>query len=265
MPRGRGRPAGRLGQRGARHLDRDRGRATRARTSRSRSTRRSRSRSSRSSCRPGSPTAPSASPPSSWTRTRARSFAYASYPSYDANDYQAIAAEDPARFVDPIVSTVYEPGSVFKMMTATAALGHGTVTTKTKIRDTGTLRVDGGRARVDDADHKAMGVMTFEDAVAYSRNVVAAKVALKLGQDTRRVAADRCSPRGARWASGDRPGSTSPTRCGGLVRDPAVDPVAPDRPRERGLRPGRSRSRRSSSRRPSGRCSTAASSSSRGS
>ena len=49
-------------------------------------------------------------------------YAYASYPSYDANDYQAIAAEDPARFIDPICRTVYEPGSVFKMLTATAAL-----------------------------------------------------------------------------------------------------------------------------------------------
>ena len=41
---------------------------------------------------------------------------------YDANDYRAIAATDPARFIDPIVSSVYEPGSVFKMMTAAAAL-----------------------------------------------------------------------------------------------------------------------------------------------
>ena len=29
-----------------------------------------------------------------------------------------------------------------------------------------------------------MGVMTFEDAIAYSRNVVAAKVALRLGKTT---------------------------------------------------------------------------------
>ena len=84
-------------------------------------------------------------------------YAYASYPSYDANDYQAIAATAPQRFVDPIVSTVYEPGSVFKMLTATAALGRGTVTMKTKIRDTGTLPLDDGTAHVDDADHKAMG------------------------------------------------------------------------------------------------------------
>ena len=51
--------------------------------------------------------------------------AYASYPSYDANDFQAIAATTPERFIDPIVSTVYEPGSVFKMLTATAAIGRG--------------------------------------------------------------------------------------------------------------------------------------------
>ena len=49
-------------------------------------------------------------------------YAEATYPSYDANDYRAIAAKDPGRFIDPIVSSVYEPGSVFKMMTATAAL-----------------------------------------------------------------------------------------------------------------------------------------------
>ena len=81
--------------------------------------------------------------------------AYASYPSFDANDYQAIAATAPQRFVDPIVSTVYEPGSVFKMLTATAAIGHGTVTTKTKIRDSGKLTARRRRAHVDDADHVA--------------------------------------------------------------------------------------------------------------
>ncbi len=112
-------------------------------------------------------------------------YAYASYPSYDANRYQAIAAEDPGVFIDPIVSTVYEPGSVFKMMTAVAALGDGAVTTKSRFKDSGTLRLDGGTSRVDDADHKAMGMMTFEDAIAYSRNVVASKVALKLGKTTR--------------------------------------------------------------------------------
>src|SRR3954447_4907755 len=147
-------------------------------------------------------------------------YAYASYPSYDANQYQALAAADPGVFVDPIVSTVYEPGSVFKMLTATAALGNGTVTTNTKLRDTGTLQVDGGRAHVDDADHKAMGQMTFEDAVAYSRNVVAAKVALKLAPTTAGSAA-------LLYQTWRRMGFGSPTgidvanEVGGIVRDPS--------------------------------------------
>jgi len=147
-------------------------------------------------------------------------YAYASYPSYDSNDYQALATKDPGVFIDPIVSTVYEPGSVFKMLTATAAIGSGAVTTKTRLRDTGTLVVDGGRAHVDDADHKAMGRMTFEDAVAYSRNVVAAKVALKLAPTTAGSAA-------LLYETWRRMGFGSPTgidvanEVGGLVRDPA--------------------------------------------
>ena len=116
-------------------------------------------------------------------------YAEATYPSYDANDYKAIAATDPSRFIDPVVSSVYEPGSVFKMMTAAAALERGTVTPSTRIKDVGTLRLDGGRTKIDDADRKGMGWMTFEDGIAYSRNVVAAKVALGLGDTTRESSA----------------------------------------------------------------------------
>ena len=57
----------------------------------------------------------------------------------------------------------------------------GTVTRTTKIKDVGTLRLDGGRTKIDNADRKGMGWITFEDGIAYSRNVVAAKVALGLG------------------------------------------------------------------------------------
>ena len=150
-------------------------------------------------------------------------YAYASYPSYDANDYQAIAAEDPGRFIDPIVSTVYEPGSVFKMMTAVAALQDGVVTVKTKLNDTGTLKLDKGRARVDDADHRAMGVMTFEDAIAYSRNVVAAKVALKLGKTTAKASA-RLYREWRELGFGSATGIDVANEVPGIVNDPAARP-----------------------------------------
>jgi cell division protein FtsI/penicillin-binding protein 2 len=149
--------------------------------------------------------------------------AEASYPSYDGNDYAAIAASSPARFVDPIVSSVYEPGSVFKMLTSVAALETGEVTTKTKIKDTGLLKLDKGRTHVDDADHRAMGWMTFEDAIAFSRNVVAAKVALGLNRSTS-VAATTLHTTWTRFGFGTRTGIDLAGEVGGIVNDPAAKP-----------------------------------------
>jgi cell division protein FtsI/penicillin-binding protein 2 len=148
-------------------------------------------------------------------------YAYASYPSYDANDYGQIAAQDPSRFIDPIASTVYEPGSVFKMLTAIAALGNDTITVKSKFKDSGTLYLDGGRTHVDDADHKPMGMLTFEDAVAYSRNVVASRVALKLGRNTAqssRILYDTWR----RMGFGSPTGIDVASEVPGIVRDPAT-------------------------------------------
>jgi cell division protein FtsI (penicillin-binding protein 3) len=145
--------------------------------------------------------------------------AQASYPSYDANDYAAIAASNPSRFIDPIVSSVYEPGSVFKMMTVIAAMEKHQVTTKTKIRDTGTLVLD--RGHIDDADHKAMGVMKFEDAIAWSRNVVAAKVALGLDHNVRAASAILHSA-WTRFGFGRRTGIDVAGEVSGIVRDPAI-------------------------------------------
>ena len=150
-------------------------------------------------------------------------YAYASYPSYDANHYQEIAAEEPGRFVDPLVSTVYEPGSVFKMLTATAALGDGTVTMNTKIKDIGTLHLDGGRTKIDNANREGMGVMKFKDAIAYSRNVVAAKVALRLGKTTAQAAA-KLYGTWTRLGYGSKTGIDVANEIPGILRDPAKTP-----------------------------------------
>ena len=148
-------------------------------------------------------------------------YAMATYPSYDANDYKSIATEDPGRFIDPIVSTVYEPGSVFKMMTATAALEAGTVTPSTRIKDVGTLRLDKGKTKIDDADRKGMGWMSFEDGIAYSRNVVAAKVALGLGKTTRESSAILYDM-WVRLGYGTPTGIDVAGEVGGIVRDPGL-------------------------------------------
>jgi cell division protein FtsI (penicillin-binding protein 3) len=152
-------------------------------------------------------------------------YAMATYPSYDANDYRAIAAAEPGRFVDPVVSNVYEPGSVFKMMTATTALEAGTVTRTTRIRDVGTLRLDGGEAKIDNADRKGMGWMTFEDGIAYSRNVVAAKVALGLSDSVAGSSA-MVFDTWRKLGYGGRTGIDVAGEVGGLLRDPANVPWA---------------------------------------
>jgi cell division protein FtsI/penicillin-binding protein 2 len=152
-------------------------------------------------------------------------YAMATYPSYDANDYRAIAASDPSRFIDPIVSSVYEPGSVFKMLTSAAALEQGTVKPKTRIKDVGTLRLDGGRTKIDNANRRGMGWMTFEDAIAWSRNVVAAKVALDLGSTTNRSSAI-LHEMWTRLGFGSLTGIDVAGEVSGenYVRDPAITP-----------------------------------------
>jgi cell division protein FtsI/penicillin-binding protein 2 len=148
-------------------------------------------------------------------------YAEATYPSYDANRYTTVAAEDPSAFVDPVVSHVYEPGSVFKMMTVVAALEQGTATLDQVYRDSGRLRLDNGETRIEDADRLAMGNMPLRDGIAYSRNVVAAKVALGLAPTTRQASSILHEV----WT---RLGFGSPTNVDlagevrGLVNDPSI-------------------------------------------
>ncbi len=147
--------------------------------------------------------------------------AEATYPSYDANAYRTVAAEDPARFVDPIVSSVYEPGSVFKMVTAAAVLEAGVVKRTSRVRDQAVLRLDGGSAQVTNADRGSRGQLTFQDAVAWSRNVVMSKVALLLGDDAQ-AAAEVLHVSWTKLGFGTRTGVDLAGEVPGIVRDPAT-------------------------------------------
>lgn len=113
--------------------------------------------------------------------------AYASVPGYDANNYSATAASDPGVLQDPIVSQVYEPGSVMKMFTAAAALKAGVVTPTSTVKDQRELRF--GTQVIHNSDHKSMGSMTFRDAIAYSRNLAVAGVAARLDKSVPKASA----------------------------------------------------------------------------
>jgi len=148
--------------------------------------------------------------------------AEASYPSYDANLYSLVAAQDPGLFVDPVISSVYEPGSVFKMLTASAALQTGTTSLTTKINDYGVMELPDGQ-EVADADRKAKGLMTFADIVAWSRNVGATQVAFRLGKTVDTASAALY----ATWKSygiGQKTGIDLAGEVSGIARDPATAP-----------------------------------------
>jgi cell division protein FtsI/penicillin-binding protein 2 len=148
-------------------------------------------------------------------------YAEASYPSYDANGYAAIASDDPGVFVDPIVTHVFEPGSVFKMLTVLAGLETGTTSLDKTYDDTGRMKLDNGETTIKDADRIAMGKLHLRDAIAYSRNVVAAKVAIGLAPTTGE-ASTILHEVWTRLGFGSLTGIDLAGEARGLVNDPAI-------------------------------------------
>ena len=150
--------------------------------------------------------------------------AWGSVPGYDENNYAAVAQDSSDLFTDPIVSQVYEPGSVMKMFTAAAALEKGVVNLMTPVQDQKSLVF--GSSVVQNFDKKSMGIISFEDAIAHSRNVVAGKVAMMLGKTTD----DASSVLYDMWhrlGIGDPTGIELGSESAGLVTDPSVTPWQP--------------------------------------
>lgn len=105
--------------------------------------------------------------------------AMAAEPCYSPNEfYDLKEGED----FNPLVSAVYEPGSVMKLITMAAALDSGTVTPTTTYNDTGAIEV-GGHISYN-WDRGAHGVVDMTTLLARSLNVGAATIATWMGKDT---------------------------------------------------------------------------------
>jgi len=105
--------------------------------------------------------------------------AMTSLPTFDPNNY----TETPtSRFVNSAVSTPYEPGSTFKVLTMAAALQEGRVTPDTVYNDTAWIEVGGQVIR--NWDRKGHGPSTMIDLLANSLNVGAAMLATQMGGQT---------------------------------------------------------------------------------
>ena len=102
--------------------------------------------------------------------------AMASDPTFDPNNY---SKSDVSVFLNPVTQQVYEPGSVFKIVTMASALDAGKVTPDTKYNDLGKLTVYD--KTIQNWDLKAHGWVTMTNVIEKSLNTGSAFAEKKLG------------------------------------------------------------------------------------
>ncbi len=105
--------------------------------------------------------------------------AMANYPTFNPNR-PAAGPEEHRR--NHMISSVIEPGSTFKLVTAIAALEQDKVQPGEKIKtpDSGQLLIHGQWMR----DHDPLGTLTFKEVFQKSSNIGTSKIAMRLSKDT---------------------------------------------------------------------------------
>jgi cell division protein FtsI (penicillin-binding protein 3)/stage V sporulation protein D (sporulation-specific penicillin-binding protein) len=110
-----------------------------------------------------------------------RVLAMCGLPDFDPNNYGQVANID--QFNNPAIFNAYEPGSVFKPLTMSAALDVGAVEPTTTYEDTGTIMVDGWDKPISNADNKTFGVVTMTQVLENSVNTGTIFAMRETGQD----------------------------------------------------------------------------------
>lgn len=102
----------------------------------------------------------------------------ANWPDYNPNQLKT-GTIDVARLPNPSVSALYEPGSVFKLITMAGGLDTGVITPTTVFTDDGYIVI--GQRTIYNSNRLPAGRVTVEEALARSLNVVTAQVADRMG------------------------------------------------------------------------------------
>jgi cell division protein FtsI/penicillin-binding protein 2 len=103
----------------------------------------------------------------------------ANFPTFDPNAYYEI--EDEQNWQNPAINSVWEPGSVFKVITVAAALDTGAITPDWTYNDQG--QFDIGGIRIQNWDRQAHGEVGVTQVLVESLNVGAATIALQMGRE----------------------------------------------------------------------------------
>jgi cell division protein FtsI (penicillin-binding protein 3) len=136
--------------------------------------------------------------------------ALASYPTFNPNAYRSF--RDEARR-NRAIQDLYEPGSTFKIVTASAALEQKLLRASDWIdTNPGVIRF-GGRV-IDEDKHHNYGVLSFTDVLVRSSNVGAIKIGLRVG-------AERLGVYARRFGFGRPTSPDFPSESPGILWDPA--------------------------------------------
>lgn len=136
--------------------------------------------------------------------------ALANYPTFNPNAFNRVASADIRR--NRAIQEIYEPGSTFKIVTASAAIQEGVLTPADLIDCAPGYITIGGWRRVDDVH--AYGALTFEDVIVKSSNVGAIKAGLRVG-------AERLGDYVKRFGFGQRLAPDFPGQSPGIVWQPS--------------------------------------------
>lgn len=108
--------------------------------------------------------------------------AMASRPNFDANRLDEYLTSDSAPLLNRAIAA-YQPGSVFKLVVAAAALENQQVRPDDLFFDPGYIDVNGIRFKGWDYERGPRGRITFSEAMAYSSNPVFIEVGQKIGAE----------------------------------------------------------------------------------
>jgi len=105
--------------------------------------------------------------------------ALANNPTFDPNAFASFPVQN---FLNPAVQNIYEPGSVFKVITMASGIDSGAITPQTTYVDTGTLSLNG--RTIANWDKKAYGKISMTEVIENSVNTGAAFAVKATGRDT---------------------------------------------------------------------------------
>ena len=105
--------------------------------------------------------------------------AMANYPDFNPNSYSTFKLQN---FLNPAVQSLYEPGSVFKLITMSAGIDSGKITPDTTYVDTGSFTANGMTiTNWDYTTHGAYGKVTMSNVIEHSINTGAVFAERKTG------------------------------------------------------------------------------------